>query len=225
MRPFYKALRIIHHAMHQNMLIKIKRQDCLEQYPAFPLRSYDHDKDEELIQYPKTFNSYTLTLASKSFKGHIKALGKALQQLTAHLGYMDLIFLGDTILPWLYQENDYKPVVAAQQYLMENKIGKRFNGAIQVNNQLLVPFIQHLSWLTRCNASLPYFYFTDKGQHFIGHICKHGNLHLDTLHEAVDSLIKAGINKCPFTYLSSSNCSNQFGKTSAIAGRRIIAIQ
>ena len=207
------------------MLIKINRQDCLNEYPCFPLRSYDDNKDEEQFYYPKIFKSYILTLTSKSFKGHITQLGTELCKLTKQLGYDNLIFLGDTELAWLHQNNDYKPAKEAQQYLADNKIGKRFNGALLVYNSELVTFVKHLSWLTRCNASLPYFHFIDKGQNFIGNICKYGNLHIDTLNEITDRLLKTFVDKSDFKYLDGNNCYNQFGKTSAIAGRHIIMKQ
>ena len=204
------------------MLIKINRQNCLNKYPSFPLRSYNYDEDEEVFFYPKVFKSYILMLASKSFKGHITQLGIELLKLTNQLNYDNLIFLGDTELAWLHQGNDYKPAKEAQQYLVDNKIGKRFNGALQIDNSELLAFVKHLSWLTRCNASLPYFHFTDKGQNIIGNICKFGNLHLDTLNEATDKSIRAFVDESRFIYLDSNNCFNQFGKTSSIVGRRII---
>ena len=190
-------------------------------YPSFPLRNYDYDKDEEVFFYPKVFKKYILTLSSKTFKGHINQFGTELLKLTKQLAYDNLIFLGDTELAWLHQDNEYKPAQEAQQYLVDNKIGKRFNGALQVDNSELVPFVKHLSWLTRCNASLPYFHFTDKGQNIIGNICKYGNLHLDTLNEGADKLIRAFVDESKFIYLDSKTCFNQFGKASAIAGRRI----
>jgi hypothetical protein len=204
------------------MLIKINRQDCLKKYPTFPLSSYDYAKDEEAFFYPKVFKSYILTLSSKTFRGHIRQLGNKLKELTEVLNFAALLFLGDTELPWLHQDNDYKPAKEAQQYLTENKIGKRFNGALQVDKSELPTFIKHLSWLTRCNASLPNFHFTDKGQNFIGNICKYGNLHIDTLNETTDKVLKTAIVKSDFKYLDGNHCYNQFGKTSAIAGRRII---
>lgn len=204
------------------MLIKINRQDCLKKYPSFPLRSYNYDKDEEEFYYPKVFKSYILTLSSKSFKGHIRHLGTELLKLTKQLGYSDLTFLGDTELPWLHQDNDYKPAKEAQQYLVDKKVGKRFNGALQVDNSELISFVKHLSWLTRCNASLPYFHFTDNGQNLIGNVCKYGNLHIDTLNEATNKSLNIAITKSDFIFLDGNNCFNQFGKTSAISGRRII---
>jgi hypothetical protein len=204
------------------MLIKINRQDCLNKYTVFPLRSYNYDKDEEEFYYPKVFKSYILTLSSKTFKGHIKQLGTELLKLTKQLGFDFLIFLGDTDLAWLHQDNDYEPAKKAQQYLIDNNIEKQFNGAIQVVNAELVTFIKHLCWLTRCNASLPYINFSDKGQNFIGGICQHGNLHIETLNEATDIALKFFVDNSQFKYLDGPYCYNQFDNTSAIPGRRII---
>ena len=203
------------------MLIKISRQNCLHEYPVFPTRDYDPVKDEEVYFYPTVHKHYILTLSSKSFKGHVKQLALQVLKLTTELGSDKLAFLGDTGLPWLSQDNDYKPAKEAQQYLLENKVGKRFNGALEVDRSELINFIKHLSWLTRCNASLPYIYFTDPGQNFLGHFCKYGNLHISTLNEKTDDLLKIIIDKANLQYLGDRDCYNAFGKTSAIAGRRI----
>lgn len=194
------------------MLIKISRQACLSKYPCLPQRNYNPDTDEEDYSYPKVFKTYILTVASMSFKGHITQLGSALLQLTKQFNYESLIFLGDTPLAWLHQKNDYKPAKEAQDYLVTHKIGKRFNGGIQVAAHDMATFIKHISWLTRCNAALPYVYFTDKGQNIIGHICQYGNLHLDTLNEQTDNQLKKFMVVSKFTYLKDGNCSNQFGK-------------
>jgi len=204
------------------MLTKIKRQDCLDQYQSFPLRSYDYDKDEEEFFYPKVYESYILTLPSKSFKGHVKALGIEVTKLAKALHADTLIFLGDTETPWLYQDNDYKPVKEAQEYLIDRKVGKQFNGALQVNTAEMPTFIKHLAWLTRCNAALPYFHFIDKGQNIVGSICKYGNLHLDTLNEQADKTFKQLVDSSKFEYGDKNSCYNWFGKTSAISGRRIV---
>ena len=202
------------------MLTKIKRQGCLDNYQTFPLRSYD--KDEEKLFYPKVFKSYILTLPSKSFKGHVNALGIELNKLTKALQAHTLIFLGDTEIPWLYQFNDYKPVKEAQEYLTANKISKRFDGALQVDTSELPTFTKHLAWLIRCNAALPYFYFIDEGQNIVGSICKYGNLHLDTLKEQVDKSLKTFLDSSKFEYGDKNSCYNWFSKASAISGRRTV---
>ena len=204
------------------MLTKIRRQDCLDQYQTFPLRGYDYDNDDEASFYPKVFKSYILTLHSKSFKGHVKTLGLEVTKLAKALQFDTLLFLGDTEIPWLYQHNDYKPAKEAQEYLTGKKVGKRFNGALQVDTSELQTFIKHLAWLTRCNAALPYFHFIDQGQNTIGHLCKYGNLHLDTLNEQTDKTLKQFMYSSKFEYGDNNSCYNWFGKTSAISGRQTI---
>lgn len=204
------------------MLTKIKRQDCLGQHRIFPLRYYDNDKDEEEFFYPKVFKSYILTLPSKSFRGHVKALGIELTKLTIALRSDTLIVLGDTETPWLYQDNDYKPAKEAQDYLSNNKVGKRFNGALQADTSELPTFTKHLTWLTRCNAALPYFHFTDPEENIIGSICKYGNLHLDTLNEQADKVLKSFMDSSKFDYGDKNSCYNWFSKTSAISARQTI---
>ena len=93
---------------------------------------------------------------------------------------------------------------------------------MQVDRPDLTTFVKHLSWLMRCNASLPYFHFSNEGQNLVGSICKYGNLHIATIDEVTDNLIKAAVKKTNYIYLDGNNCYNQFGKTSAIVGRRII---
>lgn len=206
------------------MLNKIRRQDCLEQYQTFPLQSYD-DKNEEEFFYPEVFKRYILTLPSKSFKAHATFLGKEMAKLVKALNTDALIFLGDTETPWLYQNNDYKPVKAAQEYLTYHKTGKRFNGALRVDTAEMSTFIRHLAWMTRCNAALPDVHFIDQGQNIVGSICKYGNLHLDILNKQADKILKTFMNSTKFEYGDKNSCFNWFGKTSAISGRQTVELK
>ena len=204
------------------MLRKIKRQECLTKYSIFPLSAYDHKEEEEVIYFPVVFKSCILTIPAKTFKGNIKELGIEIVKLTKALHADNLIFLGDSETPWLYQTNDYKPVQEAQQYLIGNNIGKRFNGAIQVDIAELSLFIKHLSWLVRCNAALPYINFIDPGQNIVGNICQYGNLHIFTLNQGADNLLNSFINKSKFLIGNNNSCTWRFGKTNAIRGRRTV---
>lgn len=203
------------------MLSKIKRQDCLDQYQVFPLRGYDYENDEETFFFPKVIKSYLLTIPAKTFKGNAKALGTEVTRLAMALRSDTLLFLGDTEIPWQYQSNEYKPVKEAQEYLTSHKIGKRFNGALRADMEELPVFIKHLTWLTRCNASLPYFYFIDKDQSIIGEICQYGNLHLSILDKRTVKVFEQFMNTSRFIYGDNKSCFNRFGKKSAISGRRI----
>lgn len=192
------------------MLIKINRQDCLNKYPKFPLREYNYRKDEEEYFYPKIFESYILTVNSKSLKGHAKILATELSILTKDLGFDNLIFLGDTKSYWLtklsIERNDYMLLKQALQYFINNKVGKKFDGALQVENRELLVFIKHFSCLVRCDASLPYFHFMDTGQNFVGSICQYGNFHLNTLNKRTDERLKKTLIKSKFKNVDGNKC-------------------
>ena len=180
------------------MLISIARKNCLELFKSFPVADYNRAH----CVYPETFSSLILTIKNaKSSRGMAKLLGLELTKMIKYLDCDELIFLGDTKRPWLYQDNDYPPVKKAMQYLIDNKISKSFHGAILVNTVQLPLFIKHLYWLTRCNASLPYFYFMDKNQKILGHICQYGNVHFGILLEEIDHLIQSSLSDSQFEYL------------------------
>ncbi len=208
------------------MLIKIKRQDCLLKYPKFPVREYDYRKEEEEYFYPKVFKSYVFTLDSKSLKGHTKLLGEELNNLTKELGFENLIFLGDNKNYWLtklsLERKDYKLLENALQYLIDNNVGKRFNGALEVENAKLSTFIKHLFCLIRCDASLPYFHFMDEEQNFVGSICQYGNFHFDTLNQKTDDRLKKTLAKSKFVNAGDKKCHSPFSKTSASILRKTI---
>jgi hypothetical protein len=174
------------------MLTKIKRQDCLEEFPKFPQREYDKSKDEEVFSYPKIHSLYWLKLQSKSSRGLTKILATEITTLFKKLNIAKLIFLGDTNYPWISKSSaerfDYDPLTNALTYLTENKIGRRFNGAIEVDISELFVFIQHFYIMTRCDASFAYFHFMDKGQNLIGYIHYSGELRIDTLNKKTDNL-------------------------------------
>ena len=204
------------------MISKIARQECLAMYPKFPWRGYDEVEDEDLFFHPRVFSHYILTLNSKSFKGNASLMGRQLKALIVNLGFDSLIFLGDVSISWRYQNNTFNPVREALNYLIENKVGKQFDGALEVETNELPIFIKHLSWLVRCNASLPYFYFCDKGQNIMASLCKYGNLHIDSINSCTDNFLLASIRKSDFKILNTKECFNRHGKTSAIHKRQIV---
>ena len=185
------------------MLVKIKRQDCLNIFSKFPLREYDPKTDEEKFFYPKVYaTTGWLTLNSKSKGGLTKLLAIELTQLIKNLGYDKLIFLGDTNQCWTsklsLQRDDYKPLKEALEYLMNNKIGRKYNGALEVDQLELFVFLKHFYCLTRCDASLPYFHFMDKGQNLIGNIHYTGEVRIDTLNKVTAKKVSTLIPKTNF---------------------------
>ena len=173
------------------MLTKIKRQDCLEKFPKFPLREYDKSKDEEVFSYPKIHSLYWLKLESKSSRTFAKMLATEITSIFEKLNIDKLVFLGDTKYPWISklsaERTDYSPLTNALTYLTENKIGRRFNGAIEVDISETLIFIQHFYTMTMCDASFAYFHFMDKGQNLIGYIHYSGELRIDTLNKKIDT--------------------------------------
>jgi hypothetical protein len=201
------------------MLIKIDRQDAIDRFSDLPLRHYDRKQDEDIFNYPRVFANYVLTLPSKSYKGHIKLLGTQLVLLANNLGYDNFVFLGDLDIPWLRRLNTYEVFQESLKYLVENKIKKRFNGALQVDLHELPVFIKHLAWLVQTNGILPYVHFIDFGQNLIGNICQYGNLHISTKNEAADRKFKKAVEKSAFIYFTGESCYNKFSKTGATKGR------
>jgi hypothetical protein len=204
------------------MLIKIDRQEAIIKFPILPLRHYDINNEEEIFNFPKVFANYILTLPSKSYRGHQKLLGKEITFLVKSLLYDHLVFLGDLNIPWLKRLDTYKAFQEPLQYLVDNKIGKRFNGALQVDITQLQSFIKNFCWLVRTNGILPYVHFTDPGQNVVGNICQYGNVHISTKNKTADKRFKDIVSKSQFIYLTDTNCTNRFTKSSIIEGRTIM---
>lgn len=212
---------ITSYAIRHFMLNKIDRQEAINKFSNLPLRHYNPKEDEEVFKYPKVFASYVLTLPSKSYKGHIKLLGTQLTSLAKNLGYDNLIFLGDSDIAWLRRLNTSENFQEPLQYLVDNKINKRFNGALQVDTAEISTFIKQLAWLLRTNGILPYVHFIDPGQNIIGSICQYRNLHISTKNKKADNNFKTAIAKSSFTYLTDTSCYNEFSKSGAIKKRTI----
>lgn len=204
------------------MLIKINRQEAINNFPVLPLRHYDKKNDEEVFNSPKVFANYVLTLPSKSYRGHQKLLGTQIAFLVKNLGYNHLVFLGDIDIAWLKRLDTYESFQEALQYLVDNKIGKRFNGALQVDVNELQRFIKNLSWLVRTNGIVQYVHFTDPGQNIVADICQYGNVHISTKNKTADERFKDIVSKSRFTYLTDTNCTNKFSKSNAIKGKTIM---
>jgi len=203
------------------MLIKIDRQEAITNFQILTLRHYDKKKGEEVFSRPDVFANYVLTLPSKSYRGHQKLLGTQIALLANKLGYKHLIFLGDIDLAWLRRLNTNDNFQEALQYLVDNKIGKRFDGALQVDTGELPTFIKHLSWLVRTNGLVQYIHFTDPGQTIVGNICQYGNLHLSTKNKTADNRFKEIVAQSQFAFMKDTNCINKFSKSSSIKGRTI----
>jgi hypothetical protein len=185
------------------MLIKFKREDCLKDFPNFPLRHYDEVSAEEEYYYPEVFATQWLQVTSGDKSERTELLASELTKLMKRLGYSKLIFLGDTEQSWIselsLERNDYEPLNDALRYLVSNNIDKDFNGGLQVDSSDLYEFLKHFYCLTSCDASLPYFHFMDVDQNFIGYIHYSGEVRIDTLSKRTQQRFENAIKETRFT--------------------------
>ena len=175
------------------MIKKISREKCLSTWKKFP---YSFNRGDELY-YPDIYESYILTIASKSAKGHAKNMAASLHQLVNSLGFSSLIFMGDTKTPWLYQQNEYKPVKEALDFLRVQKVGDNYSGALKVTTESLPAFMIHLFWLVRCNASLP------------------------VLDEATDKSFQQVLPQTGLLFFTEGYCYESFGNHRKVSGRML----
>jgi hypothetical protein len=201
------------------MLKKIGRQRCLDKYPSFPQVRYDKQKEEYVHSFPETFGGCILTVSSKSFRGHLSLIGKGFVSLLRQMEIDRLIFLGDSDLPWIAHKNTHPPVKAAHDFLSQNGVGEKFNGAIMVGLNSLPAFIRIVGWLTRGNA-FSQFYSMDEKQTFFASICKYGNIHMDTLNKNIEDSLGPMISNTSLEILVDGHCHDSFSKTGRIPGRK-----
>jgi hypothetical protein len=200
------------------MIKKISRERTYQLYKKFPSSFYISDQ----FTYPDLFETYVLTTASKSVRGHATNMAKATQQLYTVLQIPSLIFLGDTKVPWLSQNNAYPPVQRAMQFLGTEKLGTAFNGGLKVATKDVSAFFVHLFWLVRCNAALPIFYWMNEEQTILANLCQYGNIHLSTLTAAADAQLQAAIPGTNLYVYEGAYCQEAWGTTNKIGGRSLI---
>jgi len=146
-------------------------------------------------------------------------IGKLLEKLSAQLK-TELIFILDYDVPWLEQKNDFKPVQKALSYLKEIGVTKEFNGAFKFKGERLAEFIANLFWIVRCNASLPYCWFSADKNDFVGNICQYGNIHLHTYSKEMKN--KLEIFASDNFLVKIDDCIEAFSTDGEIDGRQIV---
>jgi len=197
------------------MIKKISRERCYGMYQKFPSTFAVSDQ----FTYPDLYKSYILTVESRSAKGHAKNIAAALEKLAENMRIPSLVFLGDTGVPWLSQQNSYSPVKEAMQFLEAEKIGRQFNGGLQIKTENLHSFIPHLFWLVRCNAALPIFYFMNEEQTVLANFCQYGNIHFSVLAKKADALFNKALAQSGLQIFEGTYCYESFSKAGKVAGR------
>lgn len=199
---------------------RIPRQRALATWPKLPTIVWNPAIDDLDGDFPTAVEDWVLWLNAKSARGAFRDLSAEISTLAEHFESPTLVFLPSEELAWRGQtNNDYPPVVRGLAYLEAHGVGPRFKGALRVDRDELAEFIPHLGWLTRCNARFPWLSFIDEEQQFVGMICKHGNLHLDALTPGAAALIKDFLRHSRLEQGTRADCSNRWGRSSAVAGR------
>lgn len=148
---------------------------------------------------------------------YLSDISDIIEMIRIELGETSLMILGVENTPWLYQENDYEPVKNALDYLRE-RIDKKFNGGFLIKESELIEFIPHLFWLTRCNASLPYFFLSLPNSKTYINICKYGVLHFEFYNKNEKDIIINLLTRMQFKEID--NCEDPISFDS-FDGRRI----
>ncbi len=149
------------------MLQKIKREVCVIKYRNLPLSEYDKQSDSEIYHYPSTYSLYWIKRTKNSSKDLLAELIKLIEKLSIR----QLIFLKETNAPWISKNArtrvSVKKLAHAVGYFKSHKIGKHFNGGIQIATENLNQFLPHFFKLTQCDACFHDFNFMDVDQQFI----------------------------------------------------------
>ncbi len=184
------------------MLLKIEREVCLAKYRNFPLCPYDPNSDEEVFYYPKTVSGGWYDLYAKTKREFSKILQMEFTKLVKECGFENLIFFGDKPTPWITKlsskRTDNAFIIKAVRYFEDNKLGKKFNGGVQVGISELPEFIKHFYCLTRSDGTFGGFYFSDPAQNILGFIHYSGEVLFQTLIEEFESKFVKSIKKTAF---------------------------
>ena len=184
------------------MIKKIARKRFLEKYPDFPVES----NYRNTYFFPETHGHYILYVEAKSTIGLCKNVARELSKLVGLLNYDYIVCLGDANIPWLFADHDYKPVKEALNYLLQKKVSKSFNGALQIDFINLQEFLKHIFWLVRCNGVLFRPHFSDPEFNVIVSICYYGNVHFSTLNANSDLAFNKAILQTGLSISDDSEC-------------------
>lgn len=151
---------------------------------------------------------------------YVKNLSEGIVTLATELKWGSVIFLLDFAIPWFYQNNDYPPVKNALAYLKKIGVDDEFTGGFKADGHDLAELVKNLFWLIRCNAALPYCWFSGINKDFVGDICKYGNIHFRVYADRQKTEIQDKAGK--MNLIEIDECYENFSETGAIEGRQTI---
>jgi hypothetical protein len=164
---------------------------------------------------------YKLTSAA-DIPAYIDNLSDTIVAFADRLHWQAVVFLLDYSTPWLHQDNDYKPVKEALDYLKSKGVDAHFNGGFKASGEDLKELIKNLFWLIRCNAALPCCYFSGIDKEFTADICQYGNIHFHFYSQHDKMEVENLASELGMVSVENGNCMDNFSSTGAIEGRQII---
>ena len=198
----------------------------------YPQEEIDKMNEERLEEYNrKKDNVETISLEEKytgtviynfpyaPVENYAESLAEGIVTLAEKLEWLAVICMLVYPKPWLGQENDYKPVKKALDYLKSIGVTDDFTGGIIANGTELQELMKHLFWIFRCNASLPYCFFSGIEKEFVGSICQYGNVHFHFYAET--EMIRTNHETLGLGMVEIEQCYENFSDTGAIEGRRL----
>lgn len=194
-------------------------QDEINEINTKEINEFLYLRDKIEVKEFEYFGELKYNLQFNDILVYSIALGKTLEKLSKELN-SELIFILDYSVPWLYQKNDYKPVARALDYLKEMGVSEDFAGGIECNGDELAEFVSNLFWIIRCNASLPFCWFSTDKHDFVGDLCQHGNIHFHTYSEMIREKIQTFATK--YALVEIDDCIEAFFDGGSIHGRQII---
>lgn len=178
------------------MVKTLARDYCIIQYRNLPLQYYWEKIEQDFYWHPHVDRYYWIEHPdyNKDNKRKTKKLIKNFVHLYENLEFEKLIFLGQINKPWISKytskRKDYKALLEALSYFKSNKIGRKFNGGVEVSKDSWKEFLKHFFVITRCDGGFFDYYFTDENQNILFHLHYSGNLKALPLNAIYDDKFK-----------------------------------
>lgn len=168
---------------------RLKRDYCIIKFRKLPLHYIEKKSGDEHVYYPEIASWYWITLSQKTKidKENEHLLITEICQMMALLGFDHLIFLGAINKPWIStftaNRRDSKSVLKTLQYFKKNKIGRQYNGGVQIEHNFYNKFLKHYYRLTRYDAGFSDYHFCDENENIIFYIHYSGEVKVMILNE------------------------------------------
>ncbi|HEX5154406.1 MAG TPA: hypothetical protein VFW07_23330 [Parafilimonas sp.] len=189
------------------------------------LEAYNREKDtmETIPIEDKYIKTLIYNFPYAPIENYTENLAAGILTLAEQLNWEAVLFLLVYPMPWLGQTNEYAPVKKALNYLKSIGVTDDFTGGIIANGADLEELLKYLFWICRCNAALPYCFFSGIETAFAGNICQYGNIHLHFYSET--EMIKIRRAAYDLHMIEIRKCFENFSETGAIEGRRPVPVK